>query len=393
MAKQSPVDPISPSHRIISIDFWRGVYLLMIYMNHVPGNVFSYLTLRNWGFADSAEPFIFISGFSAMLAFGRYFDVGGFGVGALRTLKRFWQLFCAHVLLVFAMSFVIAVAGEFTDSKPIMEQLNFSPFFVETDVAIVRLLKLGYMPNMTDILPLYIVMVFFFPVVWLLIRISPYLALFFSFSLWAWANMSGVSLPNYPEGFTWYFNPMAWQLLFVCGMVAYNFRTSFDKVLHSKVCLVAAVAMVIFAAIAAAPWTHFEAFSSWRIVPSWFLAFDQKVSLSWLRVVHFFALAYLAARLFPVTSTLWSKRIVKVISVCGRHALAVFCVGIVLSLVVHVILQMGQIGPFIGAIIVLTGAGGLILMSYGLEFSIKKLKAVETQTRLKAKPLSYQAHG
>jgi hypothetical protein len=367
--------------RIASIDFWRGVYLLMIYVNHVPGNIFSYLTLRNWGFADSAEPFIFISGFSAMLAFGRYYEVGGFGIGLLRTLKRFWQLFCAHVLLVFAMSFVIAVAGEFTDSKPIMEQLNFSPFFVETDVAIVRLLKLGYMPNMTDILPLYIVMVFFFPVVWLFIRLSPFVALFASFSLWAWANLSGVSLPNYPDGFTWYFNPMAWQLVFVCGMVAYQCREKFRLFLASRVCLIASTAIVIFAALSAAPWSHFEAFSSWRIIPSWVLALDQKASLSWVRVVHFFALAYLAARLFPESSRFWKHRIVRVISVCGRHALAVFCVGIVLSLIVHILLQMAQVGHFFGSVIVLTGAGLLVLMSFVLDLASKKIKSVEASKK------------
>lgn len=372
---------LRPSQRIESIDFWRGVYLLMIYANHVPGNVFSYLTLRNWGFADSAEPFIFISGFSAMLAFGPYFEKGGAITGLCRTLKRVWQLFCAHVLVVFAMSALIAVAGDYMDSKPIMEQFNFSPFFVETDVAVVRLLKLGYMPNLGDILPLYIVLVFFFPLAWFLIRISPWLALAASFCVWLWANITGVSFANYPEGGTWYFNPLGWQALFVAGMVAYNKRNVLGGLIRSNILFGLSIAFCLFALLAAAPWAHFEAFSSYRVVPPEVLALDQKTNLSWIRIVHFFALAFLAARLFPAQSVLWKNKTVQLISLCGRHALAVFCVGVVLSLFVHIILQLGQISPVPSAFIVFAGGLGLLLLSIILEKAKKRLGAVSAASR------------
>ncbi|HAX90889.1 MAG TPA: hypothetical protein DCY07_01590 [Rhodospirillaceae bacterium] len=381
------VDKVTPqSARIASIDFWRGVYLLMIYINHVPGNPFSYLTLKNWGFADSAEPFVFVSGFSAMLAFGKYFELGGTGAGLLRTVKRAWQLFCAHVLLVFAMSAIIAFAGDYTDSKPIMEQMNFSPFFVETDTAILRLLKLGYMPNMTDILPLYIVLVFFFPLGWYLARVSSVLVLSVSAAVWLWANISGVSFNNYPEGMTWYFNPLAWQLLFVAGMVTYKERSRLSLLLRSKALLVFSIAMVLFSFLAAAPWTHFESLSSYRIIPPEVLAYDKKESLSWIRVIHFFALAFLAVRLFPAKSMLWNNRVVKIVSICGRHALPVFCVGIALSLIVHIVLQINGAGVLASGLCVLLGAGALIAMAAAFEVSKATLNKV-------AKPPSAPARG
>ncbi len=355
----------------------------MIYVNHVPDNPLAKLTLRNWGFADSAEAFVFISGFSAMLAFGRYFEFGGFGAGMVRTFKRAWQLFCAHVLLVFALSAIIAAAGEFTDSKPIMEQLNFSPFFVETDVAIVKLIKLGYMPNLTDILPLYIVLVFLFPVSWFLIRISPFLALGASFALWLWVNVTGQSFANYPEGFTWFFNPLAWQFLFVAGMVAYKERERLLRLAAIRLLFRLSLFIVAVGFAAAAPWTHFGAFSSWRIVPVELLAIDNKANLSWVRIVHFLALAVVTARLFRGTAAIWQNRYVKAVSLCGRHSLAVYCTGSVLSLAVHIILHIGKANAFESFLIVASGVFFLVFLAGFLQKMKSMLSEAETRSREK----------
>src|SRR5690606_22420091 len=56
-----------PNQRIDSIDFWRGIVLLSIFINHIPGNVFEYLTHKNIGLSDAAEAFVFLSGVSVAL--------------------------------------------------------------------------------------------------------------------------------------------------------------------------------------------------------------------------------------------------------------------------------------------------------------------------------------
>jgi hypothetical protein len=371
-------DVVSKSGRIPSIDFWRGAFLLMIYVNHVPDNLLAKLTLRNWGFADSAEAFVFISGFSAMLAFGRHFEFGGLGVGILRTLKRAWQLFCAHVLLVFALSAILVLAGDFTDSRPIMEQLNFSPFFVETEVAIVKLLRLGYMPNLTDILPLYIVLILLFPLAWSLIRISSVLALLLSLGVWFWVNATGQSFANHPEGAIWFFNPMAWQFLFVAGMVARHERQRLSKLVASKTTYALSWLIVGGSLIAVAPWTHFEAFSSWRLVPSSFLGIDNKTNLAWVRIVHFLALACIAARLLPNSSSFWKNRAVAATSLCGRHSLAIYCTGSALSLIAHVVLRICKANEFGSGLIVLSGVFLLVMLAALIQKMKTLLKDAET---------------
>ena len=65
----------SPAKRIDGIDCWRGLALLMIFIDHLPENVFQHVTQQNFGFSDAAEVFVFLSGVSVALAYGtRFFD-------------------------------------------------------------------------------------------------------------------------------------------------------------------------------------------------------------------------------------------------------------------------------------------------------------------------------
>lgn len=365
------------SARIVAVDFWRGVCLLMIFINHIPENPLSVFTLRNWGFADAAEVFVFLAGFSATLAFSPYFRDGGFFCGVLRVAKRSWQLFCAHVLLVITLSTVIAIAGLFMDIKPIMEQLNFSPFFVETDIAILQLVKLQYMPSMTDILPIYVVFIAMFPVLWLLMRWSPYAALAVSATLWFWANITGCTFANYPEGRTWFFNPLAWQFLFVLGAIAASQRSAMHTLLRSNVLLIISVLITLVSAVAAAPWVHFMPLSDFRIIPADFLSLDDKSNLSSIRMLHFIAVAFLVLRLIPAQNNFWRNRIVNFIAITGGHSLAVYCVGVVLALAARIYLCRAPADTFKFFLVDGFGLIFLIGLALTLEKASDKLASVQ----------------
>lgn len=60
------------------LDMFRGLALLMIFINHVPGTAWENFTSRNFGFSDAAEAFVFMSGVAAGLAY-----TGGFITGPL----------------------------------------------------------------------------------------------------------------------------------------------------------------------------------------------------------------------------------------------------------------------------------------------------------------------
>src|SRR5580704_19475007 len=68
---QSPGPASVPIERDLRLDFFRGLSLFFIFIDHIPNNVLSYGTLHTIAFSDAAEVFIFISGYTAALVYGQ----------------------------------------------------------------------------------------------------------------------------------------------------------------------------------------------------------------------------------------------------------------------------------------------------------------------------------
>jgi hypothetical protein len=66
-----PVPPYLAPGRGLRLDFFRGLALWFIYLDHIPENPASWLTVRNYGFSDATEIFVFISGYTAVIAYSR----------------------------------------------------------------------------------------------------------------------------------------------------------------------------------------------------------------------------------------------------------------------------------------------------------------------------------
>ena len=65
------VHPVIASGRDIRLDLFRGLALWFIFVDHIPTNVVSWFTVRNYGFSDATEIFVFISGYTAVIAYAR----------------------------------------------------------------------------------------------------------------------------------------------------------------------------------------------------------------------------------------------------------------------------------------------------------------------------------
>src|SRR5262252_8364240 len=85
--------------RDLRLDLFRGLALWLIFLDHIPSNVVSWGTIRNFGFSDAAEIFIFISGYTAAFVYGRAMRERGVIVASARILKRAWQIYVAHIFL------------------------------------------------------------------------------------------------------------------------------------------------------------------------------------------------------------------------------------------------------------------------------------------------------
>ena len=69
--------PVIASGRDIRLDLFRGLALWFIFIDHIPTNIVSWLTVRNYGFSDAPEIFVFISGYTAVIAYARMMQRDG----------------------------------------------------------------------------------------------------------------------------------------------------------------------------------------------------------------------------------------------------------------------------------------------------------------------------
>jgi OpgC protein len=79
-----------PGERDLRLDLFRGLALWLIFLDHIPSNIVSWITIRNYGFSDATEIFVFISGYTAAFVYGRAMRDQGTVVAGARILKRAW---------------------------------------------------------------------------------------------------------------------------------------------------------------------------------------------------------------------------------------------------------------------------------------------------------------
>src|SRR6476660_144014 len=95
MADQNGDGLLGPAERDLRLDLVRGIGQWMVFLDHVPYDIVSWLTLRNFGFSDAAEFFVFISGYTAGFVYGPAVAGGQFLAATKRLLKRACQLYVA----------------------------------------------------------------------------------------------------------------------------------------------------------------------------------------------------------------------------------------------------------------------------------------------------------
>src|SRR3981189_443834 len=212
MAMKSPSEP-----RDLRLDFFRGLALFFIFIDHIPENALSYFTLPSIGFSDAAEIFIFISGYTAAMVYGSSMQRSGFVFATAQTYRRVWQLYVAHIFLFMIFTAEVSYTVLTFNNPLYNDELRVGDFLAEPHIAIIKALLLQFQPTFLDILPVYIVLLASFPLVLWLLRIHIAAAVLPALALYAATQIFGLSFHGYPEDQVWFFNPLAWQLLFVIG--------------------------------------------------------------------------------------------------------------------------------------------------------------------------------
>lgn len=325
--------------RDLRLDFFRGLALIFIFIDHIPGNTLSYFTLGSVGFSDAAEVFIYISGYTAALVYGRTILRQGPVFATAQIYRRVWQLYVAHVFLFVIFTAEVSYTVWTFKNPMYSDELRVGDFLAEPHIAIIKALLLQFQPTFLDILPLYIVLLASFPLVLLLLRLHPLAALLPSLALYVAAHCFGWALPGYPTGHVWFFNPLNWQLLFVLG-AAFGFARADGRRLLPAMPWLAGIALALTAAAAIVKlsWT-FHSF--WDAFPALFLKAlwpIDKTNLAPLRIVNFLAIAAIVVAFVPAESRILRSRAARPVIGCGQQSLQIFCLSIVLSVLGHFVL-------------------------------------------------------
>lgn len=320
---------LQPQPRNVQLDFFRGLALLIIFINHVPSNDLLVYTPSRFGLSDSAEIFVFLSGVASAIAYGRCFRVSGLWLGSVRVFYRCAEIYAAHLALFFLLAIVCILGNVLFESPDYIDRLNLRYFFDFTPEALLALVSLRWVPNYFDILPMYLVLMLWVPIVWTLSRCHVAAAIGFSLFVYLAMWLFDLDLAADPHSDrAWYFNPFAWQLIFFTG---FALGSGWIKPPAPQKWLLVACSLFVLLSI---PLSHEPNLrpTDWLIqLHASLEPWADKTRFGPLRWLHFMAVAYLVAHLFRGREKLLQGAVPRLIAKMGQQSLPIFLVCMTLS--------------------------------------------------------------
>jgi len=366
---------LPPRGRDYRLDLLRGFANWAIYLDHIPNNAVNWITQRNFGFSDAADLFVFISGYTASFVYARIMLERGFVIGGTRLIKRAWQIYVAHVLLFVIYLAEIGYLAQRYHDPNLEREFNVAGFMHNPAETLYQGLILAFKPVNMDVLPLYILLMVVYPVVlWVMLR-RPNMTLAASFLLYLAARRFGWNLAAYPAG-TWYFNPFCWQFLFVFGgWFALGGATESMHFIRSRAFLVLGAAYLLFALVMTLAGRFPELA---ELMPAWLYdAFNpnDKTNLAPYRVLHFVILAFFVTRFLPRDWVGLEWPVFRPMIKCGQQSLEVFCTGVFLAVIAHVILVLVSGSIWMQILVSAAGIALMTVLAYYRSWSKKVDKA------------------
>lgn len=374
---KAPASQQTRSPRDPRLDVFRGLALSMIFINHVPGNPYENYTNRNFGFSDAAEAFFMLSGIAAGLAYsGRFMPAQRATKGLWAAIQplwaRSWTLYMTQIFLT-AWAIAIFAGGALWFGVPEMvTKINMAKVFGETAETLVGLPLLGHQLGYVNILPAYSVLLLTAPIAIMIGLRSPALMMGFSVALWFFTGLYRWNLPNFPNPGGWFFNPFAWQILFVAGlMTGLCKRQGKQFIPYKPVLFWGCTAFLVFvvAWMKIAPLGDFMnamMLKMGRAGAPFHLVAHDKTFVTLPRMLHILALTYVMAHAGFVVR-LCAQRWTEPLAMMGRQGLLVFSAGTLMSLTAQVIMASADQPDWMGWTLPLIGIAAMIFIAWTAE--------------------------
>ncbi len=318
-----------------AVDFWRGFALITIFINHIPGLLYSRYTHGNISISDSADLFVFLAGWSVRLAVGTPGRQPPMSQVVFRLGGRAVVLYIVQVAITLIAIAMLAATAIIRDNPLILEWHNAAAVFYDPVPTHIGLALLSHQLGYFDILPLYVALMVFAPLMAAIDRYTPHLLLPLSFLLYVLVLAFRLIPPTWPVAGHWFFNPLAWQFIFVLGFVMARDAGIGAFVRRQIVWIRVLAAFVVVGGI-------LVVIKDWWPDPTtvpqprlFFIA--DKTYLTPMRLIQFLSLVAVFSLVFPYLRTLPVIKavfapIIPFLCMLGRNSLPVFCMGSLLSL-------------------------------------------------------------
>lgn len=330
------------------IDAFRGLALMMILIDHMPGNPWEAYTVRNMGFSDAAEAFFVMSGIAAGIAYSPGVDRWMRGETRLWDAmapmwRRAWTLYTVHILLTVVAIGMFSWSASVFYRSAFREMHNLPAIYENTGAAIIGLPLLGYQIGYVNILPSYIVLLIAAPVVLMAGLRAPGWTFAGALALWFMAGVMKWNFALHPGNGGWFLNPLTWQLIFVLGLLI--------GIRHRRDQRLVPVSWPLFAAtlaflVLACAWVHIPDLGAYMnnkmaqlgalgVPPN--ITTHDKTLLAMPRLLHILALVYVLSCL-PFVTRLCAHPAAGPLRLMGGHGLLVFGLGTLLALVGQILM-------------------------------------------------------
>ncbi len=329
--------------RSIEVDFFRGIVLIVIVLDHIPGSVLSHLMLHAYALCDSAEVFVFLGGYASAAAYTAVLERRGPAAAQRRFFRRCWEIYRAYLLTAVLTLVSGAILALVHLNRPMVDLTGWPGFSSEPLREALDIALLRRQPYLSSVLPMYVIFALSVPLAVPLARRSAAATLALSGAIWILARPLAALLSIDDVG-DWAFNPFAWQFMFVLGIlcrmqpVGERFHASNAARWLTRVALAAALAFAIV-----------KLFVLTQPLPG-----HLKQNLSMDRVINFLAIAWLAARYVHSGGIAWLAQRMPAVVTVGRTGLVCFVTGTLVSLIVDTATPRAFHG-FAGAIVALSG--------------------------------------
>jgi hypothetical protein len=344
-----------------AVDFWRGLALISIFINHIPGIYYTRFTHANYSLSDSADLFVFLAGWALRYVVGPSGRQQPAWYLVVRLGGRALTLYAAQIMITMIAIAMLAGVAIWRDNPLLLEWHNAAAVFhdpVPTHIGLALIThQLGYF----DILPLYVVLMMMAPGFALLDRFAPNLVLPVSLLIYGITLAFHIAVPTWPVEGEWFFNPLAWQLIFVLGFVLAR-QDGAGGFVRRHIVPIRLVAIPIVAA------GLFVMLYDWWPDPTtvprpklFFLL--SKTYVTPARVIQFLALIALFSVAYP-TIRRFTPWLVNFMSMLGRNSLYVFCVASILSLSGQIIRFVYQGNIYSDTAVVVCGVAIMALTAW-----------------------------